>query len=169
MKLDSLTHVPYRALRRTYWKNWENYRIEFDIEILQKKGWIPTGPNASSGGWEILFAKTVGEKLEEIYTDIRYDGTEGKLEFKQNTQNGTHTIDIKFEDFELNKKYHVKATNSWVDFDGQTSYYLNSFYDDGVPWKMRNRLKSPHTVFFIKYHLEDMSIFKMTNFEVRVK
>ena len=165
-KVKSLVDVK-NTIQKVYWTNWEDFVTEFDIEFLKKTGfwsvknWIGTSMYSidRQTSKNIFEAYQLDRDSSELFAEIKYDAKDGKLIFTQNTHNGTKTTE--FDEFELNKKIHVRVTTSKIEFDGRKKNIINP----GRYYTMENELKSRKTR--VKIIHQNDEIFKVTDFSIR--
>ena len=159
-------------IEKVYWSDWKDFVVEFDIEFSQKFGqWTKTGMTNFGSGvqishvkttvdtWVIFEAKRIGSESPELFAQVTYDAKNGKLIFSQKTQTKNTPIlrkQIEIDEFELNKKIHVRVTPSKIHFDGKSEYYVTT----------GNELKSKKTQVTINY-LQEANFFNVTGFSIR--
>ena len=159
-------------IEKVYWSDWKDFVVEFDIEFSQKFGqWTKTGMTNFGSGvqishvkttvdtWVIFEAKRIGSESPELFAQVTYDAKNGKLIFSQKTQTKNTPIlrkQIEIDEFELNKKIHVRVTTSKIHFDGKSEYYVPT----------GNELKSKKTQVTINY-LQEANFFNVTGFSIR--
>ena len=169
LKVKSLEGLD-KPITKVYWNQWGDFELDFKIQISKKNGrWRVEerfGPHSTSyywvDSWTIFQANTIEDDSSRLFTEIRYDGKEGKLVFEQNTHNGTKSIEI--EEFELNKKIDVHVTDSKVLFDGKKMTYVRP---ETAHWYTApNELQSKRTQVTIYAH--NGEVFKVTDFKVKV-
>ena len=146
-------------IQKIFWNNWEDFVTEFDIEFLKKTGFWSVNTWSRETSRNIFEAYQLDRDSSELFAEIKYDAKDGKLIFTQNTQNGTKITEI--DEFELNKKIHVRVTTSKIKFDGKIKNIINP----GGYYAMQNELKSRKTQ--VKIIHQNDEIFKVTDFSIR--
>ena len=169
-KVKSLVVIK-NPIQKVYWTNWEDFVMEFDIEFLKKTGFWSVKNVYSSSRFSSMYsidrqtsrnifeAYQLDRDSSELFAEIKYDAKDGKLIFTQNTHNGTKTTE--FDEFELNKKIHVRVTTSKIEFDGRRKNIINP----GRYYTMENELKSRKTQ--VRINNQNDKIFKVTDFSIK--
>ena len=156
-KVKSLVDIT-NPIEKVYWNKWEDFVTEFDIEIYKKTMKAKVYQKTS---WTIFEAYQLDRDSSEPFAEIMYDAKDGKLIFTQNTHNGMKTIEI--DEFELNKKIHVRVTPSIIKFGYKQKNIINP--GDEEYWAIENELKSRKTQ--IRINNQNDKIFKVTDFSIK--
>merc|ERR1712062_210784 len=115
--ITSLAQLKESAIK-VYWSNWEDFVIAFDIEFSQKRGKFRGEKETIYGTIDTYFEVNtifevyrIGLESPDLFTQVKYDGKDGKLIFAQKTHIGWKEIEIRENEFDLNKKIHVRVTS----------------------------------------------------------